>query len=271
MKVRLIAHTMVLPDAMTAETDGVWEPEYGDFGLDASSALSEFAGRECYQSWKRPNPDTATNAGYLKNIIGQGHLSTFEHGSCSFRISGVSRSLTHELIRHRHFSYSQLSQRYALVKPENADGTPAFVVAPLFQEGWEFDPSAPGGTGETQGILERSWSQAVKDYEQLIAIWLPRMLQRGVDPHMARKKVRESARSVLPNMTPTSLVLTGNHRAWRWLLFMRGSIFADAEIRQMAVQLYVELNSLEPALYQDFQIRTIEGETCLVQVPIEAR
>lgn len=263
MKVRLIAHTMVLPDAMTAETDGVWEPEYGDFGLDASSALAEFAGRECYQSWKKPNPDTATNEGYLKNIIRQGHLSTFEHGSCSFRISGVSRSLTHELIRHRHFSYSQLSQRYAAVVKELADGKKPFVVAPLFE-------GEPEGS-VTRATLERVWNVSVQAYDTLLAIHMPRLLQAGVDPHMARKKAREAARSVLPNMTPTSLVLTGNHRAWRWLLFMRGSIFADAEIRQMAIQLYVELNSLEPALYQDFQIRTIEGETCLVQVPIEAR
>src|ERR671937_2623269 len=87
-------------------------------------ALAEFAGRACYQSWKKPNPATATNAGYLKHILEVGHLSVLEHGSVTFYLTGVSRSLTHELIRHRHFSYSQLSQRYvperdaAMVEPD---------------------------------------------------------------------------------------------------------------------------------------------------------
>ena len=79
---------------------------------DGGEALAEFAGRACYQSWSKPNPRTATNAGYLRHILEVGHLSVLEHGSVTFYLTGVSRSLTHELIRHRHFSYSQLSQRY---------------------------------------------------------------------------------------------------------------------------------------------------------------
>src|SRR5438552_18899815 len=91
---------------------------------DGGQALAEFAGRACYQSWKKPNPATATNAGYLHHILEVGHLSVLEHGTVSFYFSGISRSLTHELIRHRHFSYSQLSQRYvperdaAMVEPD---------------------------------------------------------------------------------------------------------------------------------------------------------
>src|SRR5918992_4076973 len=91
---------------------------------DGGPALAEFAGRACYQSWSKPNPKTATNAGYLRHILEVGHLSVLEHGTVTFYLTGVSRSLTHELIRHRHFSYSQLSQRYvperdaAMVEPE---------------------------------------------------------------------------------------------------------------------------------------------------------
>ena len=75
-------------------------------------ALAEFAGRACYQSWSKPIPATATNAGYLDHILQVGHLSVLEHSSATFYITGISRSVTHELIRHRHFSFSQLSQRY---------------------------------------------------------------------------------------------------------------------------------------------------------------
>src|SRR5262245_57695928 len=82
---------------------------------DGGEALAEFAGRACYQSWKKPNPATATNAGYLNHILEVGHLSVLEHGSVTFYITGISRSLTPELIRHRRFSYSQLSHRYVQV------------------------------------------------------------------------------------------------------------------------------------------------------------
>lgn len=72
--------------------------------------MAEFADRACYQSWKKPNPATATNAGYLRHILDVGHLSVLEHGTVTMYLAGVSRSLTHELIRHRHFSDSQPSQ-----------------------------------------------------------------------------------------------------------------------------------------------------------------
>ena len=114
LRVQLVAKTeFVAPD------DVPWGTV-----ADGGQALAEFAGRACYQSWSKPNPRTATNAGYLRHILEVGHLSVLEHGSVSFYLTGVSRSLTHELIRHRHFSYSQLSQRYvpernaAMVEPE---------------------------------------------------------------------------------------------------------------------------------------------------------
>ena len=113
-QVRIIAWTQFeTPDGVAWDTDA-----------DGGQALAEFAGRACYQSWGKPNPATATNEGYLRHILEVGHLSVLEHGSVSFYLTGVSRSLTHELIRHRHFSYSQLSQRYvperdaSMVEPE---------------------------------------------------------------------------------------------------------------------------------------------------------
>ena len=112
-QVRMVAHT-----AFTPPEELGWDTD-----TDGGAALAEFAGRACYQSWDKPNPRTATNAGYLRHILEVGHLSVLEHGSVTFYLTGISRSLTHELIRHRHFSYSQLSQRYvperdaAMVEP----------------------------------------------------------------------------------------------------------------------------------------------------------
>ena len=102
LRVQLIAKTDFL-----APPDVPWSTD-----ADGGPALVEFAGRACYQSWSKPNPKTATNAAYLRHIIDVGHFSVLEHASVSFYITGISRSATHELIRHRHFSYSQLSQRY---------------------------------------------------------------------------------------------------------------------------------------------------------------
>src|ERR1700735_3131979 len=98
---------LIAKSEFVAPPDVPWSTD-----ADDGQALVEFAGRACYQSWSKPNPKTATNAGYLRHIIDVGHFSVLEHASVSFYITGISRSCTHELIRHRHFSYSQLSQRY---------------------------------------------------------------------------------------------------------------------------------------------------------------
>ena len=124
LRVQLIAKTdFVVPSDVPWSTDA-----------DGGPALVEFAGRACYQSWSKPNPRTATNAAYLRHIIDVGHFSVLEHASVSFYITGISRSCTHELIRHRHFSYSQLSQRYV---PEHDSQ----VVLP---PGMEDDPELVG-------------------------------------------------------------------------------------------------------------------------------
>jgi thymidylate synthase (FAD) len=113
-QVRLIAWTHFEPPAAVP-----WETD-----AEGGQALAEFAGRACYESWDKPNPATATNRTYLAHILEVGHLSVLEHGSATFYLTGVSRSFTHELVRHRHLSYSQLSQRYvpehdaAMVEPD---------------------------------------------------------------------------------------------------------------------------------------------------------
>src|ERR1043165_1990430 len=92
----------------------------------AGERLAEFAGRLCYMSQR--NPANRTTAEYLTNILKQGHGSVFEHAVYVLLIEGVSRSLSHELVRHRAgFGYSQLSQRYV----DESDA--AFVVPPAIQ------------------------------------------------------------------------------------------------------------------------------------------
>src|SRR5690625_7769059 len=87
-------------------------------GTDAE-ALVEFAGRACYDSFDKPNPRTRTNESYLRHLLEVGHDALLEHATATLYIQGISRSACHELVRHRHFSFSQLSQRF--VHPENAE------------------------------------------------------------------------------------------------------------------------------------------------------
>ena len=260
MRITVIAHTRIEADLMKAMTGGVWEPEEM---YDDASALSEFAGRACYQSWHRPNPDTATNEGYLKNIIDQHHFSVMEHGSVTFYIQDVSRSLTHELVRHRHKSVSQLSQRFVIVQDEREDGRAPYVVPPLYESEMGLGPV--GFPSQTEALLESVWRTAVDAYDRLVAIHMPRLIQSGVDAHRARKMAREAARCVLPNMTPTSIVLTGNHLSWREFLDKRATIHADAEIAHLAMCIYWQLVEREPNLYQDFRETTVDGRQVLTR------
>ncbi len=251
MRVSILAMTDLIAQTAIEHTKGVWEPE--DF-YDDASALAEFAGRQCYESWNRPNPATATNEGYLANIIAQQHLSVVEHGTVSFLVTGVSRSLTHELVRHRHASYSQLSQRYV-----NMTGLMP-VIPPMYRD--DHGVTDP----DTNQIIMDLWDAAVMAYERLYDVWHARLTARGVGNHRATKMAREAARCVLPNMTPTQIVFTMNHSAIRHFLAKRGTIDADHEIRNLAIEVHRLMTTVEPNLYTDFYTTTISvgGENYLV-------
>jgi thymidylate synthase (FAD) len=237
--VELIAKTEFFPPA------GVpWSTD-----AEGGEALAEFAGRACYQSWTKPNPATATNAGYLRHILEVGHLSVLEHGTVSFYLTGISRSLTHELIRHRHFSYSQLSQRYV---PERH----AVMV----------EPDVIAGDPELHGKFVAATEASVAAYTELLAD----LEQRFADVPNAtlrRKQARQAARAVLPNATETRIVVTGNYRAWRHFIAMRATEHADVEIRALAVECLRQLQKTAANVFCDFTISTLPDGTEVASSP----
>lgn len=231
--VQLIAWTNFQPP------DGVpWETD-----AEGGQALAEFAGRACYQSWSKPNPATATNADYLRHILEVGHLSVLEHGTATFYFTGVSRSFTHELIRHRHLSYSQLSQRYvperdaAMVEPDVIAADPALHAK----------------------FVEAS-EAAVRAYGELLA-GLEAKFADEPNATLRRKQARQAARAVLPNATETRIVVTGNYRAWRHFIAMRATEHADVEIRDLAVTVLRQLQKLAPSVFADFAITQLPDGT----------
>jgi thymidylate synthase (FAD) len=221
-----------------------------DTDATGGEALAEFAGRACYQSWKKPNPSTATNAGYLRHILEVGHLSVLEHGSVTFYLTGVSRSLTHELIRHRHFSYSQLSQRYV---PER---DAAMVEPDVIAE----DP-------ELHAKFVAATDSAVQAYTELLEGLEKRFadVEQGT---LRRKQARQAARALLPNATETRIVVTGNYRAWRHFIAMRASEHADIEIRALAIACLRELHRVAPNAFADFEITTLPDGTEVASSPL---
>jgi len=209
-------------------------------------ALAEMAGRVCYMSYGKGR---RTNREFLEHIVEVGHGSVLEHAVWSFIISGVSRSLTHELIRHRHFSYSQLSQRYV----DESDSE--FVEPDVIAE----DPA-----------LHEIWCDAVNAsraaYDRLIA-GLQDKYRDMDDKTLRRKLARQAARSVLPNATETKIFVTGNVRALRHFVEMRGSEFADVEIRKLALGLLAIMQREAPAMFGDYTVETLADGTRAVRTP----
>lgn len=228
LKITRIAETQLSIDPYTDEPNmSQWlTPDL--LGSEAA-AVSEMAGRSCYQSFDRPNPSTATAAGYVANIINIKHFSVLCHAQVTYYIEGVSRSLTHELVRHRWPAYSQLSQRYVKI----ADSLP-YVIPPLVRD-----------REKLERLLQEASDYAVAAYENLV-----REIQSEL-PEASRKQVREAARAVLPNMTETKIVISANLRAWRDLLEQRLDANADAEIRELARLLLDDLRDYAPEVFAD--------------------
>lgn len=192
--------------------------------------LIEFAGRLCYESFNLPNEDTDQNSPYIRNIVAQGHESVLEHVSVTFYVEGVSRSLSHELIRHRHLSFSELSQRF--VNMEDAQ----YIIPPLFRESWGSDKTPmPDDYG--------------KKYKHNM------LAGKVVNDDASRKQLREAARAVLPNAIETKFVVSGNLRAWRDVLKKRLSVHADAEMQLFAREVWNTLSAEYPDVFDDIEFQ----------------
>ena len=196
--------------------------------------LAEFAGRLCYMSQK--NPANRTTREYLENIKKQGHGSVLEHATYSLLFEGVSRSLTHELVRHRAgFAYSQLSQRYV------DESEAAFVVPPSI-------------IGDAS--LMKAWQTQIESAQASYVALVAELMERykWVEDKVHRRKMaREAARGVLPNSTETKIVVTANVRGWRTMLELRSSEGAEFEIRRMAVATLRIMQNEAPGMFSDFE------------------
>jgi len=190
---------------------------------------AEEAGRLCYLSGHRPNPKTATNPDYLLNIENERHYSVLGHSSATFYIDEITRNCTHEMIRHRWFTFSEVSQRYV-----DAD---KFWMA-----------SHPGIKAYAEG---RDYNAVQQLFTDCLALYRD-IVEFLETSGYTRKEARQAARHVLPGGTETKILMSGNLRAWRDFLAQRLSPHADAEIRNVALEIYKILKTEFPNSFQDF-------------------
>jgi thymidylate synthase (FAD) len=235
-KVYIVGRQMVVPEELSRFLDDEGVLFSTDTPL-AAEVLAEVAGRTCYMSFGKGRK---SNQEYLENILSSKHGSVLEHAVWNLLITGVSRSLTHELVRHRAgFGYSQLSQRYV------DESEARYVVPPLYQESEE---------------LRQKWQQTIdlvrKAYVELAEATTQYVQQKHPEmpPRDRRKWARQAARSILPNACETKIFVTGNSRAWRHFLELRGSPHADTEIRLLAVEVCKALKRESPNIFHDIEL-----------------
>lgn len=162
----------------------------------------------------------------LTKIVDMGHLSTLEHASFTFAIEGVSRVLTHQLVRHRIASYSQQSQRY--VKEHDFE----YIT-----------PPSVAGNPAAKAKFEKLMETIRETYDELVVM--------GVH--------QEDARYCLANATETKIAVTMNARALHHFFELRCCQRAQWEIRQLADAMLQEVRKVAPVLF------TNAGPTCETQ------
>lgn len=185
---------------------------------DAEQVI-ERAGRTCYKSHRKA--DDASAGRFVRMLIGRGHLSVLEHACATFRISGISRVATHQLVRHRLCSFSQRSQRYVL------EGAADFVV-----------PPSVGANPRSARVFDRSVAGAQKAYRDLVALGIP----------------KEDARFVMPAAAASEIVLSANFRQLRHVIETRGAKEAQWEVRALATSMLRILKREAPNAFYDLAI-----------------
>lgn len=213
---------------------------------NGTELLAELAGRVCYMSFGE-RQGRRSNRDYIENIIAMEHGSVLEHSVWNFIVTGVSRSFSHELVRHRAgWGYSQLSQRY--VDESETD----FV-----------EPGIIAREPELHSIWLESVQQAHAAYVRLSAALASKIEEStpGARKRDKRIQARQAARSVLPNATETKVFMSANARALRHFIEYRGAPDAEPEIRKVAMAVLAIMQAEAPNLFGDYVVETLADGT----------
>lgn len=243
-RVYLVAKTMLAPGGLEAYLKDIGSPDWQiDTTVSDGENLIEAGGRMCYRSWQpydpaKPeasNPNVTNvrrgNDRYIANVLKSGHGSVLEHVNATFICRNVSRVFTHELVRHRAgMAYSQESLRYVRLDdlpvwiPDSARKTPG--AEEKFREVVDFLETAQKELAEIFGIAE-------------------------IDDFSTKKTLTSMFRRLAPIGIGTTIMVTGNLRAWRHIIAMRTSVHAEEEIRLVCGQVAQICKKEFPNVFQD--------------------
>lgn len=182
------------------------------------------AARTCYDS---PAKDLESSQKMIRALVKSGHEAMIEHASATFKLSNVSRVLTHELCRHRLLSFAMRSQRYV------KETEPSYVTPDVLVD----DNTANQKLLLAKDVFDKAMQNAWDAYSLLLSY--------GLKP--------EDARFVLPNACTTEIVVSGNFREWRNVLKLRLSPRAQWEIRKAANIICDKLYEIAPSCFEDLK------------------
>lgn len=207
--------------------------------------LIAHAGKGCYDSY---GADGRSVSDHIASLVGSGHGSVLEHANVSFFIEGVSRGLSHELVRHRHLSFSQRSTRYT------AEEDAGIVLEPFLASIYE-KMERDSATLDEAAIVNLFIKGCTDDliiYSRLVT-WLMELNTFKLKGKDLRKWARGIARQKLPHALETRLTVTGNLRAWRDFIEQRLTRHAEAEIYRLASAIAIQLKETIPFVFNDFR------------------
>ena len=217
----------------------------------------EIGGRVCYMSFSNPRP--GGNKEYIKHIIESGHGSCLEHAVFMLLITGVSRILTHELVRHRvGVSPSQLSQRYV------DGGTRGMVVRPginrMIEEAIKVRDIHEGKIdfplSEVDQPLASCGEAMIEHFINSESVY--RKIQKArLSQGATRKQANEDARSALCENSETVISITANARSIRHMLELRGNNSADSEFQRLSVAILGAVSRVAPSIF--FDVSVVDG------------
>lgn len=186
----------------------------------------EQAARTCYKSEDKITQDGESAKALIKRLISSGHEAMLEHSSLSVKFV-VDRGVSHEIVRHRLFSFAQESTRYCNYS-KGKFGNEVTFIEPCF---WD-------DSNDNYGWWYSTCDRAELGYLKL--------LDNGATP--------QEARAVLPNSVKTELIATGNYREWRHFLKLRTDKAAHPQMREVAIPLLKELQRRIPIIFDDIRV-----------------
>jgi len=178
---------------------------------------------------------------FLKALVDLGHESPIEHVNFTFAIEGVSRALTHQLVRHRLASYSQQSQRY--VKLDQFE----YIIPPAISKDEKAKRLFIKAMEEDQKYYDRI---AGILYEKHLEKYLNHGLEEAEAKQKAEKEAIEDARYIFPNACETKIVLTMNARSLLNFFKLRCCNRAQWEIRSLAIEMLKKVKEVYPILFK---------------------